>query len=126
MATTTISVEELEKTVERAMRNIGYPADEARTLTEIMMHAEVHNNNQGISKLYDVESPGGIKFNPDAGPLKVERESILAAVVNGNQRSGTQRCPKPSTAVARQKRVQAYHCTTTPPPQACLPTMLPS
>jgi L-2-hydroxycarboxylate dehydrogenase (NAD+) len=104
MATTTISVEELEKTVERAMRNIGYPADEARTLTEIMMHAEVHNNNQGISKLYDVESPGGIKFNPDAGPLKVERESILAAVVNGNQRSGMTALSKAvDLAVAKAK-----------------------
>ena len=26
-----------------------------------MMHAELHNNNQGISKLYDVNTPGGIK-----------------------------------------------------------------
>jgi L-2-hydroxycarboxylate dehydrogenase (NAD+) len=86
--TTTIPIKDLERLVETAMRNLGYPADEAATLTEIMMHAEVHNNSQGISKLYDVTSPGGIKFNPDAGPLIVERDSMLGAVVNGNQRSG--------------------------------------
>lgn len=52
------------------------------------MHAELHNNNQGISKLYDVNAPGGIKYNELAGELVIERETPVSAVVNGNQRSG--------------------------------------
>ena len=88
MSTKKIPIPELQSLVLQAMLNLGYPASEASTLTEIMMHAEKHNNSQGISKLYDVNTPGGIKFNPDAGVLEVERDSPLAAVVNGNQRSG--------------------------------------
>mmetsp|Transcript_32910 Transcript_32910/g.65574 ORF Transcript_32910/g.65574 Transcript_32910/m.65574 type:complete len:369 (+) Transcript_32910:105-1211(+) len=88
MATERVLIKDLDDLVLRAMRNLGYPEDEAQVLTEVMMHAEIHNNNQGISKLYDVNAPGGLKYNHDAGPLLVERESAVGAVVNGNQRSG--------------------------------------
>jgi len=88
VATTPIPIAELAALVHQAMLNLGYPADEAETLTKIMMHAELHNNNQGISKLYDVNTPGGIKYNERAGPLIIERETPISAVVNGNQRSG--------------------------------------
>lgn len=40
-----------------------------------MMYAEVHGNNQGISKLYRPQDMG---FNPQAGPLKFENETALS------------------------------------------------
>lgn len=39
------------------------------------MYAEVHGNNQGISKLYRPQDMG---FNPQAGPLKFENETVLS------------------------------------------------
>mmetsp|Transcript_15466 Transcript_15466/g.20769 ORF Transcript_15466/g.20769 Transcript_15466/m.20769 type:complete len:339 (-) Transcript_15466:123-1139(-) len=85
---TKITIEELNDLVYTAMVNLGYPDDEAKVLTKVMLHAELHNNNQGISKLYDTNGPGSIKYNAEAGPLLIERETALSCVVNGNQRSG--------------------------------------
>mmetsp|Transcript_64975 Transcript_64975/g.146589 ORF Transcript_64975/g.146589 Transcript_64975/m.146589 type:complete len:185 (+) Transcript_64975:257-811(+) len=70
-----------------------------------MMHAEIHGNNQGISKLYDVTAPGGLKYNAEAGQLAVERDSPLGCVVNGNQRSGMVALSKAvELCVAKAKR----------------------
>jgi len=69
------------------------------------MHAEIHGNNQGISKLYDVTAPGGLKYNAEAGQLAVERDSPLGCVVNGNQRSGMVALSKAvELCVAKAKR----------------------
>mmetsp|Transcript_42834 Transcript_42834/g.107213 ORF Transcript_42834/g.107213 Transcript_42834/m.107213 type:complete len:343 (-) Transcript_42834:433-1461(-) len=80
-----VPIKELEGLVKRAVRNIGYSDSDADTLTRVMMHAEVHGNNQGISKLYRPQDMG---FNPKAGPLAFENETALSVVVNGNQRAG--------------------------------------
>lgn len=80
-----------------------------RLIDRVMMYAEIHGNNQGISKLYRPQDMG---FNPKAGPLLFENETKLScrkspqsppsfdvgwfgggadslpAVVNGNQRAG--------------------------------------
>eukprot|EP00291_Cryptomonas_curvata_P000151 CAMPEP_0172193136 /NCGR_PEP_ID=MMETSP1050-20130122/24774_1 /TAXON_ID=233186 /ORGANISM="Cryptomonas curvata, Strain CCAP979/52" /LENGTH=68 /DNA_ID=CAMNT_0012868633 /DNA_START=29 /DNA_END=231 /DNA_ORIENTATION=+ len=50
-----------------------------------MMYAEIHGNNQGISKLYRPQDMG---FDPAAGPLIFERETPISVVVNGNRRPG--------------------------------------
>jgi hypothetical protein len=41
----------------------------------VMMFAEVHGNNQGISKLYRPQDMG---YNPKAGPLKFENETKIS------------------------------------------------
>ncbi len=43
------------------------------------MFAEIHGNNQGISKLYRPQDMG---FNPKAGPLKFENETKLSVGEN--------------------------------------------
>eukprot|EP00286_Rhodomonas_abbreviata_P004386 CAMPEP_0181329242 /NCGR_PEP_ID=MMETSP1101-20121128/23199_1 /TAXON_ID=46948 /ORGANISM="Rhodomonas abbreviata, Strain Caron Lab Isolate" /LENGTH=342 /DNA_ID=CAMNT_0023438293 /DNA_START=28 /DNA_END=1056 /DNA_ORIENTATION=- len=83
--TTAVKIEELEKLVFKALKNIGYSDNDATVMTRVMMHAEVHGNNQGISKLYRPQDMG---FNPKAGELIFENESPQGVVVNGNQRSG--------------------------------------
>eukprot|EP00287_Rhodomonas_sp_CCMP768_P009089 CAMPEP_0196723948 /NCGR_PEP_ID=MMETSP1091-20130531/5995_1 /TAXON_ID=302021 /ORGANISM="Rhodomonas sp., Strain CCMP768" /LENGTH=342 /DNA_ID=CAMNT_0042066007 /DNA_START=13 /DNA_END=1041 /DNA_ORIENTATION=- len=80
-----VKIKELDHMVYKALRNIGYSDDDAKIMTRVMMHAEIHGNNQGISKLYRPQDMG---FNPKAGPLKFENETPQSVVVNGNQRSG--------------------------------------
>ncbi|EKX40222.1 hypothetical protein GUITHDRAFT_164740 [Guillardia theta CCMP2712] len=81
----TVKREELEKLVYQAVCNLGYSPSDAEIMTRVMMFAEIHNNNQGISKLYRPQDMG---FNPQAGPLIFENETPQSVVVNGNKRSG--------------------------------------
>mmetsp|Transcript_10711 Transcript_10711/g.25276 ORF Transcript_10711/g.25276 Transcript_10711/m.25276 type:complete len:343 (-) Transcript_10711:209-1237(-) len=83
--TTFINIKELDQMVYTALKNIGYSDEDARVMTKVMMHAEIHGNNQGISKLYRPQDMG---FNPKAGELIFENETAQSVVVNGNQRSG--------------------------------------
>lgn len=77
--------QELNSLVLRALLNLGYTQSDAEVMTTCMMHAEIHGNNQGISKLYRPQDMG---FNPQAGPLLFENETPNSVVVNGNRRSG--------------------------------------
>jgi LDH2 family malate/lactate/ureidoglycolate dehydrogenase len=77
--------QELNGLVLRALLNLGYSQSDAEIMTKNLMHAEIHGNNQGISKLYRPQDMG---FNPDAGPLKYENETSRSVVINGNRRSG--------------------------------------
>jgi len=65
MATELISISALDGIVLKAMINLGYPEDEAHVIKDILMAAELRNNSQGISKLYDVSSPGSLKYNAE-------------------------------------------------------------
>ena len=47
--------------------------------TRPTLYTHTHTQNSGVLVTG--------RFNPEAGQLKIERESPLAAVVNGNQRS---------------------------------------
>ena len=80
-----VGIAELNDLVMTALRNLGYTQADAEVMTRCMMHAEIHGNNQGISKLYRPQDMG---FNPQAGPLLLENESSNGVVVNGNRRSG--------------------------------------
>ena len=86
MATVEVPIATLKSQVHRACAAVGYRDADARVLAEIMCFAELHGNNQGISKLYEPST--GLGHNTAEGPLIVERESAHAAVVNGNKRAG--------------------------------------
>jgi LDH2 family malate/lactate/ureidoglycolate dehydrogenase len=78
MATELISIDELDGIVLKAMINLGYPEDEAHVIKDILMAAELRNNSQGISKLYDVSSPGSLKYNSEVRLANFEGVCILA------------------------------------------------
>jgi len=80
-----VARQELNGLVQRALLNLGYSQSDAEIMTKCMMHAEIHGNNQGISKLYRPQDMG---FNPNAGQLKYENETAHGVVINGNRRSG--------------------------------------
>jgi len=65
------------------------------------MYAEVHGNNQGISKLYRPQDMG---FNPKAGPLKFENETKLSC------REKLCICPVGSCCSQRRSALIFLHC----------------
>ena len=100
--TVEVPIDELKRQVKKACHAVGYRADDARVLAEIMTFAELHGNNQGISKLYEPST--GLGHNTQEGPLVIERESAHAAVVNGNKRAGmVAMCKAMELAAAKAK-----------------------
>lgn len=83
--TASVPINELNGLTQRALLNLGYSQSDAEVMTRCMMYAEIHGNNQGISKLYRPQDMG---FNPQAGPLLYENETANSVVINGNRRSG--------------------------------------
>lgn len=81
-----VPIAELKRNVSRAVRAVGYRAADAEVLTEIMTFAELHGNDQGISKMYEPST--GLGHSDAEGELAVERETPSSAVVNGNKRAG--------------------------------------
>lgn len=79
-----VSVTELRTIVDKALRYYGYPDDEAATIGDVLMYAQLRGNNQGIVKLIGA----GLPHNPDAGDITTERETKLSARINGNHNAG--------------------------------------
>lgn len=73
----------------------------------VMMYAEVHGNNQGISKLYRPQDMG---FNPKAGPLKFENETKLSCREKHSLRAVGSHCSPAETNLTTWLR----HRTTLP------------
>lgn len=56
----------------------------AFTTLQVMMYAQLRDNNQGIIKI----TTGGMNRAPGAGPIAIERNSRLSAIINGNGDAG--------------------------------------
>lgn len=76
-----ISVEELKDLTRRAVLNYGYRDQEVETITDVMLYAQMRDNNQGVVKLIDK----GIPRDPKAGEIVVEKETTISARINGNK-----------------------------------------
>lgn len=76
-----ISVDELIEITAKAIKNYGYTNDEVRVISDVLLYAQLRNNNQGIVKLIDK----GIPKNPNAGEITIEKESPVSVQINGNQ-----------------------------------------
>eukprot|EP00892_Ulva_mutabilis_P009980 jgi/Ulvmu1/7354/UM036_0014.1 len=83
-ATTQVAVEELNGLCMSSLQSLGYTRDEASVLTEVMMYAQLRGNNQGIIKI----TTGGMNRAKGAGPIAVERDTRLAAIINGHGDAG--------------------------------------
>lgn len=51
---------------------------------QVMLFAQLRGNNQGIIKI----TSGGMNRGADVGPIKVERDTKLSALINGNNQPG--------------------------------------
>ncbi len=76
-----ISMKELDELTGSAVRSFGYRADEVQIIKDVLLYAQLRNNNQGVVKLIG----SGIPRNPLAGEIAVEKETPLSAWINGNK-----------------------------------------
>src|SRR5512135_979564 len=76
-----ISIVELEDLTARAVKAYGYNDDEVRIISEVLLYAQLRDNNQGVVKLIGA----GIPRDSQAGEIVVEKETAISARINGNR-----------------------------------------
>jgi L-2-hydroxycarboxylate dehydrogenase (NAD+) len=76
-----ISIQELEELTSRAIKNYGYNDKEVQVIGNVLLYAQMRDNNQGVVKLIDK----GIPKDPNAGEILIEKETPLSARINGNK-----------------------------------------
>ncbi|XRB19274.1 cysteine-S-conjugate beta-lyase [Pseudoscourfieldia marina] len=79
-----VDMQELRDTALDAIRTIGYSANDAAVLLDVMMYAQMRGNNQGIIKI----TTNGLARNEDATPMRVEHDTATCARINGNREVG--------------------------------------
>ena len=79
-----IRVDELKQTTLKVLTRGGYPADEAATILEVLMYAQLRGNNQGVVKLIGA----GMPRDPAWRPIQVVRDTKLSALLDGGHNSG--------------------------------------
>src|SRR4030042_893694 len=76
-----ITINELEKLTSQALKNYGYDAAEIRIITDVLLYAQLRGNNQGVVKLIGL----GMPKNPNAGEIKIVKETPISARIDGSQ-----------------------------------------
>lgn len=74
-------ISEIRKLVDSALVKYGYSPSESKTIGDILMYAQVRNNNQGIVKLIGK----GIPRRPEGKPPIIVKETPVSALVDGNK-----------------------------------------
>eukprot|EP00301_Raphidiophrys_heterophryoidea_P008739 c13179_g5_i2.p1 GENE.c13179_g5_i2~~c13179_g5_i2.p1 ORF type:complete len:346 (-),score=81.83 c13179_g5_i2:281-1318(-) len=70
-----VCLKEVEDTAQRATLSFGYTSEEAKTIVEILMYAQMRGNNQGLVKL--TGSPP-LSKNPNETPIKIVKVMNMA------------------------------------------------
>lgn len=76
-----IPFKELEELTRRAIKKFGYNEDEVDIIADVLLYAQLRDNNQGIVKLIGP----GIPKDPNAGQIVIEKETPISARLNGNK-----------------------------------------
>lgn len=76
-----IAISELEELTARAVRSYGYSDEETRVISDVLLYAQLRDNNQGVVKLIGK----GIPVDPGAGEITVEKETPISVKINGNR-----------------------------------------
>jgi L-2-hydroxycarboxylate dehydrogenase (NAD+) len=79
-----ISVAELKQITLAVLARSGYPPDEAQTILDVIMYAQLRGNNQGVVKLIGA----GLPRSKDAVPIKTVKETKLSALLDGGHNTG--------------------------------------
>jgi LDH2 family malate/lactate/ureidoglycolate dehydrogenase len=66
------------------LRGSGYPEDEAQTVLEVLLYAQMRGNNQGIVKLVGA----GLPRDPEAQPPRIVHETPISARIDGGRSPG--------------------------------------
>jgi L-2-hydroxycarboxylate dehydrogenase (NAD+) len=76
-----ISIRELKELTAGAVRNYGYNENEVTIISDVLLYAQLRDNNQGVVKLIGT----GIPKDSKAGEISIEKETPLSARINGNR-----------------------------------------
>jgi L-2-hydroxycarboxylate dehydrogenase (NAD+) len=76
-----VSVKELTEVCIKAVGTLGYTSDEAGSLVDCMLAAQLRGNNQGIIKI----TTGGLNKHPEESEVKVVHETPVSARIDGGK-----------------------------------------
>ncbi len=79
-----IKVAELTELTLKALKYYCYTEEESKTISDVLLYAQLRGNNQGVVKLIGK----GIPRNPAAKPVSIVKETKLSAVLDGGQNMG--------------------------------------
>jgi LDH2 family malate/lactate/ureidoglycolate dehydrogenase len=74
-----VKVDELKAKVLAGVNKLGYQNDDAQTITDVLMYAQLRGNNQGITKI----AIGGVPKAADVQEYKVVKQNKAGALVSG-------------------------------------------
>lgn len=74
-----VKVTDLRKKVEAGVRKLGYEANDAEVITEVLLYAQLRGNNQGITKI----ATGGVPKTSDVQEYKVVKQNKCGALISG-------------------------------------------
>ena len=74
-----VKVTELREKVLHGVQKLGYAGDDARTIADVLLYAQMRGNNQGITKI----ATGGVPKADAVEPYKVVKRNKSGALVSG-------------------------------------------
>eukprot|EP00195_Chlamydomonas_chlamydogama_P003675 CAMPEP_0202914340 /NCGR_PEP_ID=MMETSP1392-20130828/62857_1 /ASSEMBLY_ACC=CAM_ASM_000868 /TAXON_ID=225041 /ORGANISM="Chlamydomonas chlamydogama, Strain SAG 11-48b" /LENGTH=870 /DNA_ID=CAMNT_0049605955 /DNA_START=5 /DNA_END=2617 /DNA_ORIENTATION=+ len=79
-----VTLSELQSLCTKSLLALGYKDDEVKILLDVLLYAQLRDNNQGIVKI----TSGGLNRSPSAREPTIEKETRLSALINGNNSAG--------------------------------------
>ncbi len=79
-----VQVEELKQVTLKVLSRSGYFTDEAETILDVLMYAQLRGNNQGVVKLIGA----GMPRDKACQPISIVRETKLSALLDGGRNAG--------------------------------------
>ncbi len=74
-----VKVDELKEKVLAGVKKLGYQGEDAQTISDVLLYAQLRGNNQGITKI----TTGGVPKATDVQEYKVVKQDRCGALVSG-------------------------------------------
>lgn len=74
-----VKVTDLRNKVQTGVGKLGYDGEEAQIITDVLMYAQLRDNNQGIAKI----ATGGVPKASEVEPFKLVKENKCGALFSG-------------------------------------------
>ena len=81
---TSIPLARLKEVTIKALKNLGHSSDDAHTVAEVVLYAELRSNNQGIIKI----TSGGLESSKLISDIRITVETPVSAKIDGGQKIG--------------------------------------
>jgi LDH2 family malate/lactate/ureidoglycolate dehydrogenase len=79
-----VTLTELKRVAKKALLHYGHDEEESKIILDVLLYAQLRGNNQGIVKLIG----RGMPKDPQAGEIRVVKETKLSALIDGNKNTG--------------------------------------